>query len=94
MVWFVKVSCPFLKVEYEETTSHPICRKDGIYLDKHQEKKEIGCQGCEILDLTPTDRILKYYKMFLGVFFVAILILWISNLLIPQMQKQKKLLIN
>ena len=64
MTWFVKVSCPFLKVEYEETTSHPICRKDGIYLDKHQEKKEIGCQGCEILDLTPTDRILKYYKMF------------------------------
>ena len=50
MVWFVKVSCPFLKVEYEETTSHPICRKDGIYLDKHHEKKEKGCQGCEILD--------------------------------------------
>ena len=64
MVWFVKVSCPFLKVEYEEHTSHPICRKDGIYLDKHQEKKEIGCQGCKILDLTPTDRILKYKKMF------------------------------
>lgn len=64
MVWFVKVSCPFLKVEYEEHTSHPICRKDGIYLDKHHEKKEKGCQGCEILELTPTDRILKYYKMF------------------------------
>lgn len=64
MVWFVKVSCPFLKVEYEEHTSHPICRKDGIFLDKHHEKKEIGCKGCEILELTPTERILKYKKMF------------------------------
>jgi hypothetical protein len=49
MVWFVKVSCPFLKVEYEsEFKSHPICRKDGIYLDKHEDRKEKGCQGCKI----------------------------------------------
>ena len=65
MVWFVRVSCPFLKVEYEtEYKSHPICKKDGIYLDKHEDKKETGCQGCEILELTPTDRLEKYYKMF------------------------------
>ena len=65
MVWFVRVSCPFLKVEYEsEFKSHPICRKDGIYLDKHEDRKEIGCQGCKILELTPTDRLEKYYKMF------------------------------
>lgn len=63
MVWLVRVSCPFLEVEYEsEFKSHPICKKDGVYLDGRQ--KEAGCTGCEILELTPTERLKKYNKLF------------------------------
>ena len=54
-----------MKCEYEsEFKAHPICRKDGIYLDKHEERRRIGCTGCDILELTPTQRVEKYYKMF------------------------------
>lgn len=65
MVWFVKVSCPFLKVEYEnEYKSHPICRLNGVYLDVHDEYKKEGCTGCKMLELTPTKRWLKFKQKF------------------------------
>lgn len=64
-MFFVKVSCPFLHVEYEsQYKSHPDCWKLGRLLDTYEVTKDNGCTGCEILDLTPTERLEKYFKMF------------------------------
>ena len=63
MVWFVRVSCPFLKVEYEsEFKARPFCKKDGEYLDSR--KRNTGCRGCDMLELTPTERAYRYRQMF------------------------------
>ena len=64
-MFFVKVSCPFLHVEYEnQYKSHPDCWKLGRLLDVYEETKDNGCTGCEMLDLTPTERWKKFRQKF------------------------------